>query len=142
LPRGLIVINLDSQTLSPVVKVAQAVVPASHLTPDGTEIVIEDSELRHPPGAKPDEPQQALFKTGRLIVFNEATGEKVREVAASEIAGFDSRLVCFSPDGRVGFFARQGHLFDVNLVAGTVSQDSTNPAFVFDQWTQCVMADR
>jgi hypothetical protein len=141
-PQGLIVINLDSQTHSPVVKVAQTVVPASHLTPDGTQIVIEDSELRHPPGAKPDEPQQALFKTGRLIVFNGATGEKVREVAASEISGFDSRLVCFSPDGRAVFFAHQGHLFDVNLVAGTVSQESTNPAFVFNQWTQCVMADR
>jgi hypothetical protein len=141
-PQAVLTVDLDTHSLSPVIKVAQVTVDTAHLTPDGRQILFEESELRHPPGAKLDEPQQAIFRTGRLLIFNTATGEKVREIRSSEVKGFDSRLLCISPDDGLAFFAARGHLFGVNLVAGTVSQERTIPEFVFDRWTQCVLADR
>jgi hypothetical protein len=141
-PQGVLTVDLDTRSLSPVIRVAQVTVSTAHLTPDGRQILIEEFELRHPAGAKPDEPQQAIFKTGKLLIFNAATGEKVREIVASDVSGFDSRLLCISPDGGLAFFAHTSHLFGVNLVAGTVSQVHTSPGFVFDRWTECVLADR
>jgi hypothetical protein len=141
-PQAVLTIDLNTKSLSPAIGVAQVTVSTAHLTPDGKQILFENSELRHPTGAKPDEPQEAIFKTGTLLIFNTATGEKVREIKASDISGFDSHLVCISSDDRLAFFAHAGHLFGVDLVAGTVSRERTRPGFVFDQWTQCVLADR
>jgi len=140
--QGVMAVDLESKSLSPIIKLAQVTVSTAHLTPDGSQILIEDSELRHPAGAKPDEPQEAIFRTGKLSIFDTATGAKVREITASDLSGFDSRLICISPDGRLAFIAKGGHLFDVNLGGGTISQKRTSPGFFFDRWTQCLMADR
>jgi len=141
-PQALMIINLENQTFSPPIKVGKAIVPATHLTPDGKQIVIEESEVRHRNGAKPDEPQEALFKTGRLTILDAATSAKPREIAAPEISGFDTHLLCISSNGGAAFFSHDGHLYRVDLPAGTESQVHTQPQFVFDQWTKCVMADR
>lgn len=141
-PQALIVLDLKNRTVSGPVKVSQLTVPATHLTPDGKQILIEESELRHREGAKPDEPQEGLFKTGKLIIYDAATAKKVREISSSKISGFDSQLMCISSDAKVAFFAYDRHLAGVNLKTGSISEVQTQPQFVFDKWTKCVMADR
>ncbi len=141
-PEGMVVLNLDTLAVSAVVRAGLITVSTAHLTPDGGQILEEETELRHPPEAKPDEPQQALFKTGKLLLFNATTGEEIREIPASALSGFDSRLLCLTPGSGLAFFAQHGHLFGVNLVSGTVSQERTGSPLVFDRWTRCVAADR
>lgn len=141
-PRALLVIDLKKQTFSAPVKVSEVVIPATHLTPDGLQILIEDSELRHREGAKPDEPQDALFKTGKLILYDVSGSKKVREVSSPVISGFNSRLACTSADAKTAFFAHDGHLFAIDLLKGKTLEIATQSQFVFDKWTRCVMADR
>ena len=141
-PQALIVLDVKSKSFSMPMKVSQLTVPTTHLTPDGKQILIEESELRHREGAKPDEPQEALFKTGKLILYEAATAKKVREISASKISGFDSQLMCISSDAKIAFFARDRQLAGVNLKTGTTSEVQTQPQFVFDKSTKCVMADR
>ena len=81
-PQALIRIDLKNQTFSAPIKVSKVVIPSIHLTPDGQQILIEESELRHREDAKPDEPQDALFKTGKLILYDVSDSRKVREVSA------------------------------------------------------------
>lgn len=141
-PQALIVIDLKNQTFSPVMKVTEVTVPATHLTPDGKQIVIEESKLRHRADAKPDEPQETLFTTGNLTIFSAVTMEKVREFSAPKISGFESRLICMSVDAKIAFFAHDRHLVGVDLTTGAESEVHTRSQFVFDNWTKCVMADR
>ena len=141
-PQALIVIDLKTQSTSSPMKVSQVTVPATHLTPDGEQIVIEESELRHRERAKADEPQEALFKTGKVAIFNVATGAKIREISAPKISGFDSSLLCMSGDAKSAFFAHEHHLFVVDLMTETTLEVPAQPQFVFDKWTKCVMADR
>lgn len=140
--QGLIVIDLKTKAVSTAIKVQQVTVPATHLTPDAKQIVVEESELRHREGAKPDETPEALYQTGKLTIFRTATAERIREIAAPQTAGFDSQLICMSADAKNAFFAHEHHLFVVDLIAGTSSEVRTQPEFVFDKWARCVMADR
>jgi hypothetical protein len=140
--QALTVIDLKNQTFSAPMKVSEVVIPATHLTPDGTQILIEESELRHREGAKPDEPQEALFKTGKLILFDVTSLKTVREIAAPTISGFDSRLMCTSADGKAAFFADTGHLYAIDLIKGKTQEIAAQSQFVFDKWTRCEMADR
>lgn len=141
-PRALLVIDLKKQTVSAPVKVSGVVIPATHLTPDGKQILIEESELRHREGTKPDEPQDALFKTGKLILYDVSGLKKLREVSTQKISGFDSRLLCTSADAKTAFYVHDDHLLAIDLIKGNTSEVATQPQFVFDKWTRCVMADR
>lgn len=141
-PQALLVMDLKSKELSAPIKVSNLVIPATHLTADGKQILIEESEIRHREDAKPDEPQDALFKTGKLSLLSVTASKKGREIAAPMISGFDSRLMCTSADGKNAFFAHDGHLFGIDLNKGATLEIATEPQFVFDQWTKCVMADR
>ena len=141
-PRALLVIDVRKQTFSAPVKVPEVVIPATHLTPDGLQILIEESELRHREGAKPDEPQDALFKTGKLTLYDVSGSKKVHEISSPVISGYNSRLVCTSADAKTAFFAHDDHLFAIDLLKGKTLEIATQPQFVFDKWTRCVMADR
>ena len=141
-PQALIVIDLKSKELSAPIKVSDLTIPATHLTADGKQILIEESELRHREDAKADEPQEALVKTGKLTILNLTGSQKPREVSAPKISGSDARFMCTSADGKNAFFAHAGHLFAIDLVKGTTLDVATQPQFAFDQWTKCAMADR
>ena len=141
-PQALIVIDLKSKGLSAPIKVSNLAIPATHLIADGTQILVEESELRHREDAKPDEPQDALFKTGKLTIFNVVGSNKPREVSSPKPSGSDSRLICTSADGKTALFTHDAHLFAIDLIKGTTLDVGTQPQFAFDQWTKCVMADR
>ncbi len=67
-----------------------------HLMPDGKSILVEVIEARMDESAG----RPKAYKTGRLIVYDAASGARRSEVANEALAGFTSHPLCFHPEGK------------------------------------------
>lgn len=87
--------------------------PTAHLTPDGDKVLVEHFKWQRldEPGA----PVFARFKTGKLNLYELATGALVRSIVLEPAPGFSARLIGYSPDRTTAFIGAAGRLYAVPL---------------------------
>jgi hypothetical protein len=90
--------------------------PTAHLTPNGEGIVVEHFERRPHAASAPEE---VRFKTGRLDLYEAASGRLERTFELQPAPGSRARLAGFSPDSRIALVGARERIYAVDLTAET-----------------------
>ncbi len=129
-------IDLDTSEVSPVI---EAPLSVGHITPDGTKLVLE--ELRVPRKQVPGEPTPRPTKTGRVLIYDVDSGDRVKDFRWPELSG-RSLLLCIAPNSDMLFYAdSSGRLYTVQ-VSPDIALRAVSSTFIGDRWTDCIFADR
>jgi hypothetical protein len=106
-------VDLPTSQLSPVFLAPLGVV---RLTPDATQVLIQQSQVHNDGGGNVGE----TLLGAKFWLYDVASGNKIGEFSDADVAGpFSSnRLLCFSSDGKQFFYAVNNSIYVVSLPSG------------------------
>jgi hypothetical protein len=102
--------------------------PTIHLSPDGRTVVVEEYRW----GATDRSSEQSVetrFKTGRIAVYNAATGGLLHTLDLSPVPGTSGRVLGFSLDGNIMYYASRDHMYVVDLAGDQTKSFPLPPQF-------------
>ena len=88
--------------------------PTAHLSPNGKLVVIEQYEWSVPNLHSRNEEVERT-KTGNLLVFDTDSGSPISEIVLTPPPGVSGRVINFSEDGRVLYYASNAGIYAIDL---------------------------
>ena len=109
-----------SATLTPFRMAANELLPGTptiHLSPNGQVVVVEEYRWESLDAGGGRSVQQR-FKTGKLVLYDAASGSWLRTIDLSPAPGLSGRFVTFSPDSSLMYYASGQNLYVADLSGG------------------------